>query len=122
MRRAVRGGIFGNYVDQFDIFLPVIALAPVSAHLFGTENLVGNTALIFVATLLGRPVGAAVFGPIADRIGRTATTRIALTGVALTTLLIAIVPGHDVIGAGTIKTARVSFEPASLTTIGGNGG
>ena len=62
VRRAVRGGIFGNYVDQFDIFLPVIALAPAAAHLFGPENLVSNAGLIFVATLLGRPLGAAVSG------------------------------------------------------------
>ena len=101
-RRAVRGGIFGNYVDQFDIFLPVIALAPASAHLFGSDNLVGNAGLIFVATLLGRPVGAAIFGPISDRIGRTATTKVSLTGVALTTLLIALVPNHTVLGGGTL--------------------
>ncbi|MEL0627282.1 MFS transporter [Salinibacterium amurskyense] len=101
-RRAVRGGIFGNYVDQFDIFLPVIALAPASAQLFGSDNLVGNAGLIFVATLLGRPIGAAVFGSISDRIGRTATTKVALLGVALTTLLIALVPDHTVLGGGTL--------------------
>ncbi|QAV71350.1 MFS transporter [Salinibacterium sp. UTAS2018] len=101
-RRAVRGGIFGNYVDQFDIFLPVIALAPASAQLFGSDNLIGNAGLIFVATLLGRPVGAAIFGSISDRIGRTATTKVALLGVALTTLLIALVPDHTVLGGGTL--------------------
>ncbi|WP_081743323.1 MFS transporter [Arthrobacter sp. H20] len=101
-RRAVRGGIFGNYVDQFDIFLPVIALAPAAAHLFGPENLAGNAGLIFVAALLGRPLGAAIFGPIADRIGRAATTQVALTGIAVTTLLIALVPGHTVLGSGTL--------------------
>ncbi|MBH0117587.1 MFS transporter [Salinibacterium sp. NG253] len=101
-RRAVRGGIFGNYVDQFDIFLPVIALAPASAQLFGSDNLVGNAGLIFVATLLGRPIGAAIFGSISDRIGRTATTKVALLGVALTTLLIAFVPDHTVLGSGTL--------------------
>ncbi|MBH0010110.1 MFS transporter [Salinibacterium sp. SWN1162] len=101
-RRAVRGGIFGNYVDQFDIFLPVIALAPASAQLFGSDNLVGNAGLIFVATLLGRPIGAAIFGSISDRIGRTATTKVALLGVALTTLLIALVPDHTVLGGGTL--------------------
>ncbi|WP_255559951.1 MFS transporter [Salinibacterium sp. M195] len=101
-RRAVRGGIFGNYVDQFDIFLPVIALAPASAQLFGSDNLVGNAGLIFVATLLGRPVGAAIFGSISDRIGRTATTKVALLGVALTTLMIALVPDHTVLGGGTL--------------------
>ena len=103
-RRAVRGGIFGNCVDQFDIFLPVIALAPAAAHLFGPENLASNAGLIFVATLLGRPLGAAVFGPIADRIGRAATTQVALTGIAVTTLLIALVPGHTVLGSGTLLT------------------
>ena len=101
-QRAVRGGIFGNYVDQFDIFLPVIALAPAAGHLFGPGNLAGNAGLIFVATLIGRPVGAAVFGSLSDRIGRTVTTKVALTGVGLTTLLIALVPGHAVLGTGTL--------------------
>ncbi len=101
-RRAIRGGIFGNYVDQFDIFLPVIALAPAAAHLFGPENLAGNAGLIFVATLIGRPLGAAIFGPIADRIGRAATTQVALIGIAVTTLLIALVPGHTILGSGTL--------------------
>lgn len=101
-RQAVRGGIFGNYVDQFDIFLPVVALAPAAAQLFGSENLAGNAGLIFIATLLGRPLGAAIFGPIADRIGRAATTQVALTGIAVTTLLIALVPGHTVLGSGTL--------------------
>jgi len=103
-RRAVRGGIGGNYVDQFDIFLPVVALAPASADLFGSQALATNAGLVFVATLLGRPLGAALFGPLADRIGRTSTTRVALAGVALTTLLIALVPGHQVLGGGTLAT------------------
>lgn len=102
MPRAIRGGIFGNYVDQFDIFLPVIALTPAASHLFGPENLVSNAGFIFVATLLGRPVGAAIFGSLADRVGRTATTKIALTGVAVTTLLIGLVPDHATLGAGTL--------------------
>ena len=46
-RRAVRGGVFGNYVDQFDIFLPVIALAPASTQLIGSDILVANTGLFF---------------------------------------------------------------------------
>ncbi len=102
VRRAVRGGIFGNFVDQFDIFLPVIALTPVAADVFGPNNLAGNAGLVFVATLLGRPLGAAIFGPIADRVGRTVTTKVALAGIALTTFLIALVPGFSVLGDGTL--------------------
>jgi len=91
-KQAIRGGILGNYVDQFDIFLPVIVLAPAAAHLFGSDNLARNAGLIFTATLIARPVGAAAFGPVADRIGRSRTTKLTLTGVALTTLLIGLVP------------------------------
>jgi MFS family permease len=101
-RRAVWGGIFGNYADQFDIFLPVIALGPAALVLFGSANVAAGAGWVFVATLLGRPLGAAIFGPIADRFGRTTTTRVVLIGVAVTTLLIAVVPGHAVLGQGTL--------------------
>ncbi|WP_241986652.1 MFS transporter [Cryobacterium fucosi] len=100
----MRGGVLGNFVDQFDIFLPIIALAPAAASLYGTEDMATNAGLIFVATLIGRPLGAAIFGPIADRIGRTTTTRITIGGVGLTTALIAAVPGQNLFGSGTLLT------------------
>lgn len=103
-RHAWRGGIVGNYVDQFDIFVPVIALAPANAQLFGTQHLASAAGLVFVATLFGRPIGATILGPVSDRLGRTRTTRIALAGVAVTTLLIACVPDHRLLGSGTLFT------------------
>ncbi|WP_051480522.1 MFS transporter [Cellulomonas sp. KRMCY2] len=103
-KRAVRGGVLGNYVDQFDIFLPIIALAPAAASLYGAENVATNAGLIFVATLIGRPLGAAIFGPVADRIGRTTTTKITMAGVATTTLLVALVPGQALLGPGTLMS------------------
>lgn len=110
-KRAIKGGIFGNYVDQFDIFLPVIALAPAAAHLFGMANMARNTGLIFIATLIGRPLGAAIFGPIADRIGRTSATKVAIIGVAITTLIISLIPSS--FGASTI------FFVLALRLVGG---
>lgn len=101
-RSAVRGGLLGNFVDQVDIFLPVIALAPAAAIVLGPDAAAAQTGLIFVATLFGRPLGAAIFGSIADRYGRTATTKIAIAGIALTTLLIALIPNHDLGGAWTL--------------------
>lgn len=102
VRRAVRGGMFGNFVDQFDIFLPIIALTPAATDLFGPNNLIKSAGLVFIAALLGRPLGAAIFGYIADRLGRTRTTKVALVGISLTTLLIAMVPGYSVLGSGTL--------------------
>lgn len=99
-RKAVRGGLLGNFVDQVDIFLPVIALAPAAAVVLGPDP--AQTGMIFVATLFGRPLGAAIFGSLADRYGRTSTTKIAIAGIAITTLLIALIPNHDVGGEATL--------------------
>lgn len=101
-RNAVRGGLLGNFVDQVDIFLPVIALAPAAAIVLGPDAAAAQTGLIFVATLFGRPLGAAIFGSLADRYGRTSTTKIAIAGIAITTLLIALIPNHDLGGAATL--------------------
>lgn len=101
-RSAVRGGVLGNFVDQFDIFLPVIALAPAASRLYDPEHLAAAIGLVFVATLLGRPLGSAIFGPIADRIGRTTTTKVTLIGVAVTMALIALVPSRDLWGPATL--------------------
>lgn len=98
-RAAVRAGVVGNYVDQVNIFLPVVALAPALVTLAGPHAGVTSGALVVVATLLGRPVGAMVFGRIADRVGRTRTTQVAIAGTAACSLLIAAVPTHASIGA-----------------------
>lgn len=101
-RKAVTGAVWGNFVDQVDIFLPVIALAPAAARLYGPAGAAAQTGVVFVATLLGRPLGAALFGHLADRHGRTMTTQVAIGGVAATTLALAAVPDHTVLGAGTV--------------------
>ena len=117
-RGAVRGGVLGNFVDQFDIFLPVIALAPAAARLYGPGNLTAAVGLVFVATLVGRPIGSAIFGPVADRIGRTATTKVTMAGVAVTMALVALVPGRDQLGPATFY-AILGLRVLSGVFIGG---
>ncbi|WP_153506236.1 MFS transporter [Cumulibacter manganitolerans] len=102
-RAAVRAGVVGNFVDQVNIFLPVVALAPALSSLAGPRAGVTTGALVVVATLLGRPLGAMIFGRIADRLGRTATTKIAIAGTAASSLAIAAVPSHHLIGAWAIS-------------------
>lgn len=97
-RAAVRAGVVGNYVDQINIFLPVVALAPALATLAGPHAGVTAGALVIVATLLGRPIGSMVFGRISDRVGRTRTTKVAIAGTAVCSLAIAAVPSHESIG------------------------
>ena len=107
--QAVRAGVVGNYVDQLHIFLPLAALTPVLPVIAGTDAIGAAAAIVMVATLLGRPLGAVVFGLLADRFGRTRTTRIAILGTAAMTAAVGLVPTVDVLGPLTmviIVTAR----------------
>lgn len=106
-RAAIRGGIVGNYVDQIHIFLPVTALAPALGTLAGPHAAVSTGVFVIIATLLGRPIGAMVFGLIADRVGRTVTTKVAIAGTAACTAGIAAMPTHAAIGAWAIALVIV---------------
>jgi MFS family permease len=101
-RRAIRGAFFGFFIDSFDIYLPSIALLP--AMIYFTNGLTPSqtaivTGLTLAATLLGRPVGAILFGPLSDRLGRKRIGAIAIYGFGVVTLLIACLPGAQLVGA-----------------------
>ena len=101
-RRVIFAGCIGFAVDFFDIYLPVLALAPVIKY-FEPQGLgpAASTTIYFftfAATLLGRPCGAIIFGHWADRIGRRRTTMISIAGFGLLTFLIACLPGYAAIG------------------------
>jgi MFS family permease len=101
-RSAIKGAFYSEFIDMFDIYLPVVVLAPVlgyfqPAHLdAATANILGS--LVFITTLLGRPIGAFIFGLIADRIGRRKASIYSVSGFSLITLLIALVPGYRSVG------------------------
>ncbi len=66
-RRAVTAAFLGWTMDAFDYFVVVLVYADV-----GTDFGVSLTRMAFLTTvtLLMRPIGAAVFGAWADRVGR----------------------------------------------------
>ena len=101
-RRALIAGCIGFAVDFFDIYLPILALAPVTTYFQppGLSSTVTTTIyfFIFATTLLGRPCGAVIFGHWADRIGRRQTTIVSIVGFGVCTLLIACLPGYALIG------------------------
>lgn len=105
-RKAVLGGTLGFFVDNFDIYLPTIALVPAMSY-FTPREMPESTsaiiaALIFVSTLLGRPVGSAIFGWFADRVGRRRITLIAVAGCGVCTTLIAALPGYATLGSASV--------------------
>ncbi|MCB8882536.1 MFS transporter [Acidisoma cellulosilytica] len=104
-RSAIKGAFFSEFIDMFDIYLPVVVLSPVlfffqPAHLSaGVEAILAS--LVFITTLLGRPVGALLFGMVADRIGRRMASIYSVSGFGVITLLIALLPGYNTIGIGS---------------------
>src|ERR1700753_2947410 len=103
---ALRAGILAFFVDQLDIYLPVLVLASIGEYFVpadvdhDTSDLL--TALIFAAALVTRPIGSAVFGHVADRIGRARATQRATIAFAMVTGLIAVLPGASAIGYASI--------------------
>lgn len=101
-KNAIKGAFFSEFIDMFDIYLPVVVLSPVlfffqPAHLSaGMEAILAS--LVFITTLLGRPVGALLFGMIADRIGRRKASIYSVTGFGVITFLIALLPGYESVG------------------------
>ncbi len=101
-KSAIKGAIFSEFIDMFDIYLPVIILAPMQSY-FLPKNVSGGhqvilESLVFIMTLLGRPLGALLFGRIADRVGRRAASITSVSGFAAITFLIALIPGYESIG------------------------
>jgi len=66
-RHAVMAGFLGWTLDAFDYFVVVFMLDILAAH-FGVPK--SKIVLTLTATLLFRPVGAIIFGMLADRFGR----------------------------------------------------
>jgi MFS family permease len=51
--------------------------------------------VVFAITLIGRPLGALIFGYFGDSLGRRQTTLISVVGFSVVTLLIALLQGYE---------------------------
>ncbi|HZV51041.1 MAG TPA: MFS transporter [Candidatus Dormibacteraeota bacterium] len=105
-RRAFWGAFLGFFVDFYDIYLPTVALTPAIIYFFPKNLPVQTVAtlnlFVFAVTLIGRPIGSIIFGHFGDVIGRRRTTMVAISGFAVMTFLIALLPGYATWGYASI--------------------
>ncbi|ACA15824.1 major facilitator superfamily MFS_1 [Methylobacterium sp. 4-46] len=98
---AVMASLFGWGLDLFDLFI-LLYVAPVVGALFFPADkpmlsLAGAYAS-FAVTLLIRPLGSALFGSYADRLGRRRALMVAVMGVGLSTAAFGLLPTVGQIG------------------------
>lgn len=92
-RAAVAAGFLGWTLDAFDFFLVVFCLTAMG-HEFGRSD--AEMALSISITLAFRPVGAFLFGLIADRYGRRLPLMIDLVFYSIIEVLTGLAPNYTV--------------------------
>jgi metabolite-proton symporter len=100
--RAVVAAAVGTSIEWYDFFLYGVAAALVFPQKFfpGSDPYTG-ALLSFSTYFVGfaaRPVGAAIFGHIGDRVGRKSSLIATLLLMGISTACIGLVPGYDRIG------------------------
>ncbi|WP_406641327.1 MFS transporter [Pectobacterium brasiliense] len=99
--RAIVGASSGNLVEWFDFY--VYSFCSIYfAHIFfpsgNTTTQLLQTAGVFAAGFLMRPIGGWLFGYIADKHGRKNSMLISVCMMCFGSLVIACLPGYETIG------------------------
>jgi MHS family alpha-ketoglutarate permease-like MFS transporter len=122
MRRRIRMifiGSIGNLVEWYDFYAyTAFALYFAPAFFPNSDPVVQqlNTAVIFAATFLMRPIGGWLFGYIADKHGRRLSLTLSVVCMCFGSLIIAVTPTYASIGIAApviLALARV-IEGLSL--------
>ncbi|HXW92016.1 MAG TPA: MFS transporter [Terriglobales bacterium] len=91
-RLAVAAGILGWVLDAFDFFVVIFLVDILAAH-FRTEK--REIVWTISMALAMRPVGAVVFGALADRFGRRVPLAVCVLYFSVVTLLSALAPNYS---------------------------
>ncbi|WP_020673209.1 MFS transporter [Amycolatopsis nigrescens] len=101
LRRSVAAGAVGVFVHWFDWAAYAYLASTLATVFFPAENSTAGLLAVFgvFAVSFGiRPIGALVFGPLGDRIGRKRTLSIVIFLMSGATLVIGLLPGYSTIG------------------------
>jgi MFS family permease len=100
--KAAVASTIGTTIEWYDFFLYATAAALVFPSVFFPgESALAGTLLSFSTQFVGfaaRPLGAAIFGQMGDRIGRKAALIATLTLMGTATALMGVLPGYATIG------------------------
>ncbi|ELW81045.1 MFS transporter, metabolite:H+ symporter (MHS) family protein [Acinetobacter sp. OIFC021] len=100
--RVLFASLVGTTIEFFDFYIYATAAVIIFPHLFFPASS-GSAAVLqslatFAIAFIARPIGAALFGHLGDRIGRKATLVAALLTMGISTICIGLLPTYAQIG------------------------
>ncbi|MGR2826899.1 MHS family MFS transporter [Acinetobacter sp. 1124_18A] len=100
--RVLFASLVGTTIEFFDFYIYATAAVLIFPHLFFPASS-GSAAVLqslatFAIAFIARPIGAAIFGHLGDRIGRKATLVAALLTMGVSTVCIGLLPTYAQIG------------------------
>ncbi|WP_433012099.1 MFS transporter [Kribbella sp. CA-294648] len=103
-RRSLVAGTVGNFVEWYEFGAYGFFATVIAANFFSSTSTSDAESLIktyasFALAFFFRPIGAAVFGRLGDRIGRRPTLILVLLLMTVSTTLIGILPTYATVGA-----------------------
>ena len=101
--RVLTASLVGTTIEFFDFYIYATAAVIIFPYLFFPKDTDPTTATIqslatFAIAFIARPIGAALFGHLGDRIGRKATLVAALLTMGVSTVCIGLLPTYAQIG------------------------
>src|SRR3954452_16876275 len=100
-RLVIFASTLGTVFEWYDFFLYGTLAAVIGKQFFPTGNETAQFLLSLASFAVGfgfRPVGAALFGVLGDRLGRKYTLLVTITLMGLATAAIGVVPSFAAIG------------------------
>ena len=101
-RRALLALGLGNTVEWYDWQAAGLLAALMGPHFFPATDPLSATLsalAVFAVGFAARPVGGVLLGTVADRVGRRAVMLLSVAIMAVSTLVIAVLPTYSQIGA-----------------------
>ena len=101
LRRSVAAGAVGVFVHWFDWAAYAYLASTIASVFFPAGDATAGLLAVFgvFAVSFGiRPIGALVFGPLGDRIGRKRTLSVVIFVMSGATLVIGLLPGYSTLG------------------------
>ncbi|MTE17995.1 MFS transporter [Streptomyces sp. TRM43335] len=103
-RRALVAGSVGNFIEWYEFGVYGYFATIIAARFFAPEGASDIEALVktyasFALAFFFRPVGAALFGRVGDRVGRRPTLILVVLLMTAATATIGLLPTYDTVGA-----------------------